>query len=287
MQRHLLARQRDAEVGDPDHALVVDEHVGRLEIAMQDALPVRRRQAAAQLAGDVDHLLGRQPADPADQRRQVLSFHELHRVEDAELRLADVEDAAHGRVGDLSRQADFVQQPLAPFRDRRVDQLQRHRRVEHQIVGAPHIAHAATADARDHPVAAGEELAGLEDVAPRLGLVARRIGLLVKRQERLDFRAQIRLVAALFCQERRPLVGRQLERGQEQILGALVERRHPRCGNEVYYLSRRDSAPAPAIRARPLSAPAHCARKASYAFRPAGRSPAATAARAAPRCASE
>ena len=38
-------------------------------------------------------------------------------------------------------------------------QLERDRRLEHQVVGAPDVAHAAAADARDHPVAAGEHVA--------------------------------------------------------------------------------------------------------------------------------
>ena len=43
---------------------------------------------------------------------------------------------------------------------RRSNELQGDRRPKHQIVGAPDLAHAAAADARDHPVAAGEHLAG-------------------------------------------------------------------------------------------------------------------------------
>ena len=64
---------------------------------MQDTLCVRRRQAGAQLTGDVDHLLGGQPADAPEQRGEVLASNELHRVEDPALGLADVEDAAHRR----------------------------------------------------------------------------------------------------------------------------------------------------------------------------------------------
>jgi hypothetical protein len=55
----------------------------------------------------------------------------------------------------------------------------------------------------------------LEGMVARFGLVVLRVGILVKGEERLHFSAQIGLVPALFCQKRRPLVRRQLERGQE------------------------------------------------------------------------
>ena len=71
--RSSVRRDRDPEIGDPDQAVVVDQHVGRLEIAVQHALRVRRRQTGAELTGDVDDLLGRQPADAPQQRREVLA----------------------------------------------------------------------------------------------------------------------------------------------------------------------------------------------------------------------
>ena len=54
--------------------------------------------------------------------------HQLHRVEDAAVGLADVEHAAHRRMRDLPREPDFVEDALAAFRGRRVNQLQRDRR---------------------------------------------------------------------------------------------------------------------------------------------------------------
>ena len=85
---------------------------------MQHALRVRRGQTGAQLTGDVDDLLGRQPADAPEQRGQVLALDQLHRVEDAALGLADVEDAAHRGMRDLPRQPDFVEDALAAVRRR-------------------------------------------------------------------------------------------------------------------------------------------------------------------------
>ena len=113
----------------------------------------------AQLTADVDDLLGRQPADALEQRGQILSANQLHRVEDRALGLADVEDAADGRMRDLPGEPDFVEDAVAHVGAGGMDHLQRDRRLEHEIVGAPDVAHAAAADPRDHPIAAGEHLA--------------------------------------------------------------------------------------------------------------------------------
>jgi len=68
---------------------------------VQHALGVGRRDAGAQLAGDVDDLLGREPADPPEERREILASHQLHREKHFARELPDVEYPAHGRVRDL------------------------------------------------------------------------------------------------------------------------------------------------------------------------------------------
>jgi len=45
----------------------------------QDPLLVSRRETGAHLPGDLDRLVLREPADPAQQRGQVLAVHVLHR----------------------------------------------------------------------------------------------------------------------------------------------------------------------------------------------------------------
>ena len=71
----------EAEVRDADPPRAVDHHVGRLEVAMQHAALVRRREAGAELPRDLDRLVLRQPADAPQQRRQVLAVDVLHREE--------------------------------------------------------------------------------------------------------------------------------------------------------------------------------------------------------------
>ena len=53
-------------------------------------------------------LVLRQPADAAQQRRQILAVDVLHREEELAVELADVVDAADVRVRDLPRRPHFV-----------------------------------------------------------------------------------------------------------------------------------------------------------------------------------
>ena len=52
----------DAEVGDPGAALAVDQHVLRLEVAVDDPARVGEPRAGEDLAGDLDRLVDTRPA---------------------------------------------------------------------------------------------------------------------------------------------------------------------------------------------------------------------------------
>ena len=163
------------------------------------------------------------------ERGEILALHELHREEQAVALLADVEDAANGRVRDPPRQPYFVaQQDLGRGR-RRSDEFERDRHAEHQVVGAPDIAHAAAAETRDHPIAAGEHLAGRKrfrgDLRRRGGRAAR---VVVRGEERLHVGEQRVVVPGGQPHERRPLGDRPFERSQKQIFRTDRGRRHRR-----------------------------------------------------------
>ena len=58
-QRHVRgARARDPEVGDPRAALLVEDHVVRLQVAVDDAALCANRAAAQDLHDDVDRPAG-------------------------------------------------------------------------------------------------------------------------------------------------------------------------------------------------------------------------------------
>jgi hypothetical protein len=82
---------------------------------VQDAALVGGGKARANLPRDVERLVGWQAADAQQQRGEILAVDVLHREEvlaPINDRLADIEDAAHVRVRDLARDADFGQEPL-------------------------------------------------------------------------------------------------------------------------------------------------------------------------------
>ena len=69
-----LEQARDAEVGQAGAAIVADQHVLGLDVAVHDAAAVRVRERLAHLAGDVDRLRHRQRQPP----RERAARHELH-----------------------------------------------------------------------------------------------------------------------------------------------------------------------------------------------------------------
>ena len=132
--------------------VVVNEDVGRLEIAMQDALGVGRRQSGAQLVRNLDDLFRRQAADSSQQACEVLPPVRTPSRRRPHRRLADVEHPAHRGVRDLAGKADLLDDVRARFRARRADQLQRDLGIQNQVVGTPDVAHTAAAGAGNHPV---------------------------------------------------------------------------------------------------------------------------------------
>jgi hypothetical protein len=89
----VLLQHGEAEVGEAHLAGAVEHHVAGLEVAMQDAGVMRRRQAGADLPRDVDGLVLGQPPDPPQQRREILAVDELHGQERLAAEVADVVDA--------------------------------------------------------------------------------------------------------------------------------------------------------------------------------------------------
>ena len=108
MRSGVARRDRDPEVGDPDSSVLIDQDVGGLEIAMKHALGMSRREPGTQLVGDFEHPFGRQTARALEERREILSLHELHREEDRLAGFANIEDPAHRRVCDLPRESHFL-----------------------------------------------------------------------------------------------------------------------------------------------------------------------------------
>ena len=86
----------------------VDHDVGGLQIAMQHALVVRGGQTRAELARDLQRLIGGQPADAAQQRAEIFAIDVFHGKKRLAVDFADVVDAADIGMRDLARDAHFV-----------------------------------------------------------------------------------------------------------------------------------------------------------------------------------
>ena len=94
-----------AEIGNPDPAAAIEHDVGRLQIAMHDAAVVCRREAGADLAGELDRaVLGKRPMRRSSER-EILAVDVLHRQEGVPFELVDVVDAADVRMRNLPRHA--------------------------------------------------------------------------------------------------------------------------------------------------------------------------------------
>src|SRR5262249_25483190 len=132
---------------------------------VENAAVVRGGDPGADLAGDLDGLVPRKPADTTEERGQILSVHELHREGVLPLDLADVVDAADVRVRDLPCGPDFVEEAAEPRRvpsERLGQEFQSHRLAQLQIVGPVDLPHPSLAENPDDPIATGQDRPGNE-----------------------------------------------------------------------------------------------------------------------------
>ena len=135
-----LRNPREAEVGDADRAVAVDQHVLRLEVAVHDAGGVRCDQPATGLAQEIDHLGLRAARNGAIERGPDDELHDDVQLTVVE---ADVIDADHVGMHQLRERLRFAPQPFSASRPRVsvVQDLDRNTATEIGIGGVPHLAH--------------------------------------------------------------------------------------------------------------------------------------------------
>jgi hypothetical protein len=159
---HVLQKASQAEVGDSDLASAVEQDVGGLQVAVQHPLVVHRRQPQAELAGDLDPLLLRQPPDLLEQPGQVLAIDVLHREERLAVVLGDVEHVADMGVRDLPGDAHFLVeagQAVGVVGQAFGQELEGHGLPQLQVVGTVDFSHTALAQQGHDAIASGEQLA--------------------------------------------------------------------------------------------------------------------------------
>ena len=154
----------DAEVGDLDAAVVADEHVVRLDVAVDDAVLVGVAQAGEHLHRDRDRALGRERALLLDDLLERAPLEVLHRDVRAAVGLAAVVDGDDVRVVEARgglRLAPEALDELAVLGVALGHDLERDLAAEARVLGQVDRRHAADAQAPEHAVAAVERLAAL------------------------------------------------------------------------------------------------------------------------------
>ena len=151
-QARVADRARDAEVGEPRPAVLLDEDVARLDVPVLDAGAVHGGEGCEQVEPDPGRLLGRQQL-LTDTCAERLCLHQLEDDPRAVGVLDHVEDGDEHRVAHRSRGAGLAQHPLAEDPTllvvegrRQVDLLDRDGPAEQDVLGAPHGPGAAAAE---------------------------------------------------------------------------------------------------------------------------------------------
>ena len=151
-----LHQAGDAEVGELDAAVSGQQHVLRLDVAVDHPLGVRVGERPAHLHADAHRLLGGQRALAAHEALQVLAVHQLHHEVGAVGVLAAVEQAHQVRVGEARHQHGLPAEALGVLLvgdQAGVQPLDRHGPPQHGVRRPPHRGHPSTADQLVQPVA--------------------------------------------------------------------------------------------------------------------------------------
>ncbi len=156
-----IRRQRagDAEVGDDDAAVAAEQHVVRLEVAVDDAGAVSGVEPRAKGTRDLDDHRHRKGPLAGDPGRERLALDELHREELLALALADVEGARDVAVGHAPGELHLLAEPVEHPRlveHLLAQQLEGDHLVELRVPRAVDGAHPTRADEADDLVTPGE-----------------------------------------------------------------------------------------------------------------------------------
>ena len=147
-------RFRQAEVEHLGLTAVGDHDVGRLDVAMDDARGMRRREPAGDLLRELEHAIDRHAA-ARDQLVERAAAHQLHDEEVDPVRVIHFVDRDDVRVIERGCGARLLEKPIAPIaiaRRARGDDLDGHDASQTRVDGAVDDTHAALPDQVFNPV---------------------------------------------------------------------------------------------------------------------------------------
>ena len=149
-----------AEVGDAEPALVVEQEVGRLDVAVHECRGGGRSRGPRRLQPDEGGLRRREPVALVEQVAQAAAAQVLEHEERSVVVLAPVEDPHDVRVvqagGGLGLGPEPAQEGLV-LGQRRVQHLHRHPAAQHHVVGHEHVGRGTRSHGREEPVPASED----------------------------------------------------------------------------------------------------------------------------------
>ncbi len=149
-----LRRPRDPEVGDLDAAVRADHQVLRLEVAVHDAVLLRRAEPGQQA---LEHAADLRERHPPDVRAQRAALDVLHRDVGRPVVLEVVEHRDHVRVDERARQPRLADEALGEARIRggveRRELLQRDEPIEVELPREVDDRHPAATELADDAVA--------------------------------------------------------------------------------------------------------------------------------------
>src|SRR4029077_13405355 len=152
----IFGESREAKIGDAHLAAAVEHDVRGFEVAVKDAVFVGGGETGAELARNLQALVGGQPANAPEQGGQVFSIHVFHSEKNAAIGFTDVEDPADVGMRDLAGKTHFgvkALQSIFVAGKRYRQELERNGLAEFQIICAVNLAHAAFANERDDAIA--------------------------------------------------------------------------------------------------------------------------------------